>query len=427
MPSPTSSQPTHVWAAAAPAVVLIAIAIAEYLGGRDFTIIGLVVVAPLLAANLVGPRLSAAYGVAALAVALVLGLPTEGELSAGERNEQVVRAVSILLAGIVAVWVSARRVRRETRLAQLTRVAHVAQRAILAPIPPVVGPVRCAVLYVSAASESTVGGDAYAALVTPFGARLLVADVRGKGLDAVRMTTHVLGAFRERAHEREDLAMLLDDLDAAVRRAAQGEDFVTAVLAQVDDDGRLTLINAGHPPPLLLRERTASWLQPPVDRPPLGLAGATLPLRLQLEADDRLLLYTDGLTEARHPKDRRFFPLDDLAASTLGNGMLEAGLDSLSTALHDWVGHRLGDDVALLAVELAEPASEGPEFAAASPGPDSQADDSAAAAVEAGESAPPAPEAVEAASSEGKAAEGADGGPAEPGAGDPAPAPGRTR
>lgn len=77
---------------------------------------------------------------------------------------------------------SSLRGRRERVLAAVRSVAEAAQHALLTPIPETVGPFRVAVRYSAAAAEARIGGDLYALVSTPYGVRLIVGDVRGKGL-----------------------------------------------------------------------------------------------------------------------------------------------------------------------------------------------------------------------------------------------------
>jgi Stage II sporulation protein E (SpoIIE) len=91
-----------------------------------------------------------------------------------------------------------------------------------------------------------------------------------------------------------------------------------------------------------------SWTQPE-PAPPLGLGPRPEPLRLRLALGDRILLYTDGVSEAR--TRGAFFPLQAAAAFALVSADLEAGLESLWAELQRHVAGQLHDDVALLLIE----------------------------------------------------------------------------
>jgi hypothetical protein len=338
--------------ACAPAVFMLAVVVADLLLGSE-TVISLLVVGPVLAASLSGPRTTAAYAVAAVALAALLGIPNDLYVGGETLAAQVVRLLGIAVGGLVTVLASAYRVERERRLLAVTRVAEAAQRAILLPVPDRVGPVELAVRYDSAASEALVGGDLYGLVDTQFGLRIVVGDVRGKGLTAVRLSAQVLAAFRERAHDSADLALLIEHMHRAVERGAatvSSEDFVTVVLAQVQPSGHLTLALAGHPPPLLLRGQELRTLDGSGVRPPLGLEGWAKPYDVRLHAGDRLLLYTDGLTEARRPSDRRFLPHEAIV-SALSSGDAFQALGALRERVVAWSGGSLADDVAMVLVD----------------------------------------------------------------------------
>jgi serine phosphatase RsbU (regulator of sigma subunit) len=177
---------------------------------------------------------------------------------------------------------------------------------------------------------------------------MIIGDVRGKGLDAVRLATTVLGSYRHVAYERADLSAVVNDLDRAVARSVGDEDFVTAALVE-ERGGTLTIVNCGHPSPLLLRRGEVIALDPPSPSPPLGFMPAVNPRVERLEPGDRLLFYTDGLAEAR--RDGLFFPTSERAWRLLGHGTVTDGLASLESALVDWVRGRLDDDIALVLME----------------------------------------------------------------------------
>ncbi|MBV9594217.1 MAG: serine/threonine-protein phosphatase [Actinobacteria bacterium] len=333
-----------------PAYLLLAVIVADQLLGSGRSASTLVVIVPLLASTLLGPWLTAAYGVLAIVAWLVLGFVDDQFSTASSRSAQLVRIGGIVLGALIAVVAAESRQRRESLLHRVERVAEVAQRAILADLPERIGPLALAARYESSAEDATVGGDFYAAHPTPFGTRIMIGDVRGNGLDAVRLAATVLGAFWERAEEEADLSRLLERLHASVRRVAADGDFVTALVVQIDDLGVATVVNAGHVAPVLLRADVATPLLPAAIRPPLGLPGTAVPAVEMLSAGDRLLLYTDGAAEARRPADRAFRPDDAVTADALPGRSAADTVERVFAALLDWAGNRLGDDVAVVVV-----------------------------------------------------------------------------
>jgi serine phosphatase RsbU (regulator of sigma subunit) len=231
----------------------------------------------------------------------------------------------------------------------VTRVAEAAQHAILAPPPAQIGPVSLAARYVSAAAEALVGGDLYEVVARPGAVRLLIGDVRGKGLAAVRTATVVLGEFRAAAADVDDLAEVARQIDRRVRAYLSEEDFITALIAEVADDGTFTVAVCGHPPALLASGDTVTAIDcaPTL---PLGLGAEPTLATGRLAVGDRLVLMTDGILEARGA-DHEFVDLAGLV-SAVGRGGLDAALDQVLAALHAAVGPELGDDLALLAAEF---------------------------------------------------------------------------
>ena len=134
--------------------------------------------------------------------------------------------------------------------------------------------------------------------------------MRGKGLAAVRTATIVLGEFRAGAADLDDLGDVARQIDRRVRAYLGDEDFITALLAEVRDDGTFTIASCGHPPALLAG---TGGIAPVHTEPtlPLGLGADPALVTGRLRPGDRLLLHTDGVLEARDP-ERAFVDAMDL-------------------------------------------------------------------------------------------------------------------
>jgi phosphoserine phosphatase RsbU/P len=301
-------------------------------------------IAPLIVATAADERRTAIF--AGAAVALTAG--TAWDDVAGDRVFWT-RIVAVSAIGAMAVVVAGIRCRREERLARMTAIAEASQLALLPPLPPEMTGIGIAARYRSATREASVGGDLYEIIPTGHGVRVIIGDVRGKGLDAIMLARHVLSAFRRSAVAMPAMEQVADEVSRAIRPHLGEEDFVTAVMAQVASCGELTVVNCGHHPPLL---RHRGGLQ--------SLAGGTAVLPLGLEDDftaftarwspgDRLLLYTDGLVESRDQYGE-FLPESQIAAA-LGVAGCEQALDTLMTAVHRHTGGHGHDDMALLLLE----------------------------------------------------------------------------
>ncbi|HET6259245.1 MAG TPA: PP2C family protein-serine/threonine phosphatase [Pseudonocardia sp.] len=153
-----------------------------------------------------------------------------------------------------------------------------------------------------------IGGDNFDYAVSAHRLTVAVSDAAGHGLRAALLASLSVTAMRNarRAH-----CSIVEQADAANRYLVEqfpGPDFVTGLVLELDvDSGEGMLLNAGHPPPLLLRDGAVSEF---VVAPalPLGLTpSARYPLHpFRLEPGDRLLLFTDGITEAHQRGEREF-------------------------------------------------------------------------------------------------------------------------
>lgn len=316
---------------------------------QDVPLNGSYALAPVLAAAIASVR--STMGVAAAAVVL--------STASGWWNDNFfttawwVRLMFCLILALLAVVLADIRARREAALRHMTVVANTAQRALLRAIPREVGHLTIATRYVSATHEALVGGDLYEVAASPYGVRVIVGDVRGKGLEAVQLAGTVLGAFRRSAFEEASLPTLAANVDKVVAAVAGEEDFVTALLAEFHEDGTVTLVNCGHHEPVVVTPDGVARFVPTGDRvPPLGLGPVPDTVTVRCPSGARMLFYTDGLIEARD-RDGRFFDLS-AAAPRLATGHLEQALDELLDALTRHASSAVRDDLALLLAERSD-------------------------------------------------------------------------
>jgi hypothetical protein len=180
-----------------------------------------------------------------------------------------------------------------------------------------------AATYVSASEAARIGGDLYDAVASQHGLRMVIGDVRGKGLDAVRLAASALGAFREAVHREDDLQRVAAAMHDAVRRDAGPEDFVTAVLVEVRGEV-VRMLGCGHPHPLRLRAGEVRELELP-EALPLGLGAPGPAVAVDVQPGDRVLLFTDGAVEAR--RAGRFFPLQEAVRSSFASHSLLSAVE----------------------------------------------------------------------------------------------------
>jgi hypothetical protein len=141
------------------------------------------------------------------------------------------------------------------------------------------------------------------------------------------------------------------DSEVATLDRGQGEDFLTAVVAQIDRAGRMLLLGAGHPDPLRIHGGHVTALAVPDRQPPLGLGGIPQPTRVPLAPGEKVLFYTHGLLEARHHRTREFFPVLSAAQNAFTHAPLPEGTHNLVRALLEWTHGSLSDDIALVAMQ----------------------------------------------------------------------------
>ncbi|HSD78341.1 MAG TPA: SpoIIE family protein phosphatase [Solirubrobacteraceae bacterium] len=236
-----------------------------------------------------------------------------------------------------------------------SHIAMTLQRSLLPPRLPIVPGLSIAARFRAAGETTEVGGDFYDLFPAGDAWMVVIGDVTGKGPEAAAITSLARYTMRTASAYERSPARILDRLNRTLAVDPDRRQICTAACLRLDgrDDGAIdvTLSCGGHPPPLLVRPGA------PVE--PAGRPGPLLGAfdegrwsesRLRLAAGEGLVLFTDGVTDARGADER--FGQDRLAAAVAEAAA--GGLDADALAAHvDEVlqAFEVGpqrDDVALL-------------------------------------------------------------------------------
>ncbi|WP_406300887.1 PP2C family protein-serine/threonine phosphatase [Embleya sp. NBC_00888] len=268
---------------------------------------------------------------------------------------------SRVLAHLFAMLITSKRAYSDW-LAARTRTATMRLPAemLRAFLPPrTIGSSRCVSTAVLEPAYD-VAGDAFDHSVVKNILHTMILDAMGHDLTAGLTTSVAMAAARNARRGGADLADVVGSVDRALAQWLP-DHFCTGVLCRLDaETGVLRWVNCGHPPPLLIRaERVLAGALDSPPQPPIGLAGSLAPAARQvheatLEPGDCVLLYTDGVVEARDA-DGAEFGLDRftdfiIRFSSAGQRPAEV-LRLLIHAILDYQRNQLRDDVTILLFE----------------------------------------------------------------------------
>ncbi|WP_448320740.1 PP2C family protein-serine/threonine phosphatase, partial [Streptomyces sp. CO7] len=324
---------------------------------------------------------SALCSVRATAILAVLALVAYGLVTVVSRPMVSVWPVLVLLivGGLFSVFACAVRVAHANRLMQMSVVADTTRRAVLRPFPPGLGGLEHAALYMPANSEARVGGDFYDIQPSPWGTRVLIGDVQGKGLEVVETAAALLGTFREAGFHERSLSVVATRLEIRLKRqvayrldlgAEQDRDrFATAVMLgfPADEPDVVEIVNFGHEPPLLISPSGECGPLPGAHGLPLGLSDvADLPppvVRATVPVGSTLLLTTDGVTEARNEAGE-FYPLREEVTRAAARSPTLRRPRGMARFVRDGVllhsDDHLGDDTTIFCVRRPGPDEPSP-------------------------------------------------------------------
>jgi hypothetical protein len=206
-----------------------------------------------------------------------------------------------------------------------------------------------------------VAGDAFDYALNGDTAHLAAIDPVGHDLTASVLAAVTVGSYRHSRRAGLDLTDTYAALDQAIAAQFGGERFVTGQLAQLDcATGRLQWLNAGHPLPLLVRRAKVVDTLACHPVPPLGLGLGRQPeiATAALEPGDRVLFYTDGVTEGRNLAGEPFGEdrlADLLVRETLAGQPAAETMRRLAHAILAHQGRTPRDDATMVFLEWPGP------------------------------------------------------------------------
>ncbi|MCX6376566.1 MAG: SpoIIE family protein phosphatase, partial [Armatimonadetes bacterium] len=237
----------------------------------------------------------------------------------------------------------------ENQVAQL-------QRALLPAKPTIGGGYGIAAEYVPGFVGQEIGGDFYDVFETENGEiGILIGDVAGKGIRAAALAAATRSTVRAFAYDMPGPGEALTHTNSVLcARETEPDTFVTVLLAVLElRTGAIRYANAGHPPALIYRSSDGQVEHLEFGRPPVvAVEGENFDEHgCQLEPGDKIIFYTDGISEAR--RGREFFGTEGIERALRACGHLTPD-EVVHRILHDakgWSRGKLSDDVAIIVIQ----------------------------------------------------------------------------
>jgi hypothetical protein len=250
--------------------------------------------------------------------------------------------------------------RTEAEFLSVQRELKMAQKIQLSLLPQQIPKPKSLDVAVRYVPMSAVAGDIYDVIeIGPATLGILVADVMGHGMPAALVASMVKLAFSVQASDARDPARVLESMNTILCRQVQSS-YVTAVYAVVDaKSGRITVANAGHPPPLIQRRVGSAAEVVPEHGLILGFVPEASYTNVCIEGlarGARLLLYSDGVPEARD-RAGQFYDGDRIARWLTGirSANAEEFADVALGELGRWSDRsQFDDDVTFVIVEVTD-------------------------------------------------------------------------
>lgn len=250
------------------------------------------------------------------------------------------------LAAIASSYFEAYR----AELLDRAEVGRVVQESLMADIPKRIADLEIGYAYISATERAQLGGDFLDFFpLDDASAAFIVGDFSGHGLEALADSVMLRSLFRGFIRERADLAAAMSRLNRVLAAELRPNQFATALAGMYRSHGRLSVVSAGHPAPVLCSETCA-----PLETTGMALAAdeeSVYPLtEIELHPGTSLVVYTDGLLETR--RDGSQLGEEDIAAAVCAvrGAPARTIVEHLLDESRRHAGGSFHDDVVVLAV-----------------------------------------------------------------------------
>lgn len=236
------------------------------------------------------------------------------------------------------------------------RVSETLQQSLLPHIPERMDSIQIVSAYQAALEEALIGGDFYDVFrPAPNLVGILIGDVSGKGIYSAAHSALVRYTLRAYSYQNPSAGAVIESLNDVVTREIELESFITLLYGVFDpQEDTFSYVNAGHMPPLHLKCLDGKVVELTGEGMAVGIVTGNKYVQntIRLQKGERILLYTDGVTDARGSCG--FFGLERLKEFALShqNDPPSEFVDNLLKCLQDWSEGRLRDDVAILLISL---------------------------------------------------------------------------
>ena len=272
------------------------------------------------------------------------------DLSAG--NREILQTLALEASTILENARLLEEERGKQRMEQELNIARDIQQGLLPQDLPSVGWFRAAG---SSVASREVGGDYFdVKQIGPHVWASVVADVSGKGVSSALLASLLQGAFLLASDDPQEIERMMSRINSFLNERTKGEKYATLFYCTLDPAGSLKWVNAAHPRPILVRPGAALSTLDSTSLPLGMLEFSRFEVRsMQLQPGDKIVIYSDGLSEAENAEGE-FFDKTALLETVRAYAALGCRelLGELTRAVEEFTeGGVLSDDVTIVVLE----------------------------------------------------------------------------